>query len=199
MMKLRPLNLQDAPLMLEWMHDLDITQYLRTDFSKKTLLDCEEFIISSHTDKSNLHLAIVSEDDEYMGTISLKNIVDKNAEFAICLRRSAMGSGLASSAMKNILKKGFDELGLETIYWYVSTANKRAIRFYDKNDYNRTDSRPTIIGGGRSSAGHFICLVSRNEIQPYGIILYLHPNITYQTMLISSYIDSLFFCGKAGV
>lgn len=148
MMKLRPLNLQDAPLMLEWMHDLDITQYLRTDFSKKTLLDCEEFIISSHTDKSNLHLAIVSEDDEYMGTISLKNIVDKNAEFAICLRRSAMGSGLASSAMKNILKKGFDELGLETIYWYVSTANKRAIRFYDKNDYNRTDSRPTIIGGG---------------------------------------------------
>ena len=43
--------------------------------------------------KKNIHMAITDDNDEYMGTVSLKNInyIDSFAEFAITVRRTAMG------------------------------------------------------------------------------------------------------------
>ena len=81
-MYLRKLELKDAPLMLAWMHDKGVTEKLRTDFSTKTLQDAEEFIRHSWVDKDNVNLAIASDEDDYMGTVSLKHIEDGNAEFA---------------------------------------------------------------------------------------------------------------------
>ena len=66
-MKLRKLELKDAPLMLEWMHDDDVVQNMKTNFKIKTLEDCEQFINESKVNNANLHLAIVDEFDEYMG------------------------------------------------------------------------------------------------------------------------------------
>ena len=82
-------------------------------------------------------LAAVDDTDIYMGTVSLKNIDNGSSEFAITMRKEAMGKGYAAEAMKQIIDKGFNELGLEYIYWYVNPANKRAVRFYDKNGYQR--------------------------------------------------------------
>lgn len=41
--------------------------------------------------------------------------------------------------MKQILNKGFKDLHLRQIYWCVDSENKRALRFYDKNGYNRVN------------------------------------------------------------
>lgn len=125
--------------MLEWMHDLSVTKDLQTDFSQKTIVDCERFIETSLCDKSNLHLAVADEHDIYMGTVSLKNIMEDSAEFAIVVRKCAMGKGLSKYAMTEMLKIGMKELGLQKIYWYVSPDNKRAVRFYDKGGYQRMD------------------------------------------------------------
>ena len=73
-MNLRKLELKDAPLMLEWMHDPDVVQNMQADFAHKTLSDCENFIRVSYTDDKNLHLAVVDDNNTYMGTVSLKNI-----------------------------------------------------------------------------------------------------------------------------
>lgn len=146
-MKLRKLELKDAPLMLEWMHDKSVVENLRTNFMSKTIDDCEKFIISSQNDRKNLNLAIVDENDTYMGTISLKNIEGKSAEFGITIRASAMGKGYSKAAMEKILRIGFEELGLEQIYWCVSPENKRAVRFYDKNGYERIDAESLRITG----------------------------------------------------
>ena len=43
-MKLRNLILEDAPLMLEWMHDKSVVAHLGTNFAEKTLADCQRFI-----------------------------------------------------------------------------------------------------------------------------------------------------------
>ena len=43
-MYLRKLEMKDAPLMLQWMHDRNVTENLRTDFASKTLQDAENFI-----------------------------------------------------------------------------------------------------------------------------------------------------------
>lgn len=136
-MKLRRLELKDAPFMLEWMHDESVVKDLRTNFLEKTIEDCECFIIAAQKDKRNLNLAIADDNDTYMGTISLKNIKQKSAEFGITIRTEAMGKGYSKSAMQEILKVGFKDLGLIQIYWCVSPNNKRAVRFYDKNGYQR--------------------------------------------------------------
>lgn len=140
-MKLRKLKLVDAPYMLEWMHDKSVVENMNRDFSVYTKEDCERFIINSLNDKNNVHLAIVDSNDEYFGTISLKNIdnINKNAEFGITLRKVAMGKGIASWAMKEIIQYGKETLRLERIYWCVSPENIRAVRFYDKNMYNRIE------------------------------------------------------------
>ncbi len=144
-MKLRRLELCDAPLMIEWMHDKSITNDLRADFSAKTIEDAERFIKQSWNDKKNIHFAIASDGDEYMGTVSLKEIKDQSAEFAIVVRTCAMHKGYAWIGMQLILEKAFQEYGLETVYWCVDRANSRAVRFYDKHNFHEAVDIPKRI------------------------------------------------------
>lgn len=138
-MKLRALEQRDAPLMLEWMHDENVVEHLSAAFATKTEGDCSRFIEASSHDPQNLNLAIADEADTYMGTVSLKHIdiQRREAEFAISIRRCAMGKGFSRFAMAEIIRRGLEELGLDRIYWCVSPENKRAVRFYDKCGYGR--------------------------------------------------------------
>lgn len=139
-MDLRKLELKDAPLMLEWMHDRSVVENLQTNFLEKTLGDCEVFITDSWKNESNLHLAIVDEKDTYMGTVSLKHVKMASAEFGISIRKAAMGKGYARWAMEEIFRMGQEEMKLEQVYWCVNPQNKRALKFYDKNGYARIGS-----------------------------------------------------------
>ena len=141
-MKLRELEYKDAPFMLEWMHDLYVVENLKKNFKTKTLQDCLDFIASSQSTDKNLHLAIVDSADVYMGTVSLKNITEMDAEFAIVIRKFAMGKGYSQYAMTEIIRIGFEKLKLNKIYWCVDSDNKRAIKFYDKNGYQRVKKFP---------------------------------------------------------
>lgn len=132
-MKLRKLETRDADYMLEWMHDAGVVCDMQADFQSKTLEDCKKFIDQSYTEK-NIHMAVVDENDEYMGTVSLKNIDSELscAEFAITIRSCSMGKGYSRFAVQEILRIGFDELKLQYIYWYVNNHNLRAVKFYEK-------------------------------------------------------------------
>ena len=146
-MNLRKLKLKDAPLMLEWMHDGFVIKYMQADFQSKTEDDCRRFITDSWNDRKNLHMAIVDNDDIYQGTVSLKHIAGSSAEFAITIRASAMGKGVSSAAMEQMLKIGFAKLHLSEIYWCVSPENVRAVRFYDKNGYKRINPPENLARG----------------------------------------------------
>lgn len=134
---LRKLNESDADGMLEWMHDVDIQNNFQKNMLDRTLKDVIDFINTSDTiaeDGKSIHFAIADEEDEYLGTISLKNIdfVNKNAEYAICVRKKAQGNGVAYKATKMILEKAFYEYNLKKVYLNVLESNKRAIHFYEK-------------------------------------------------------------------
>lgn len=144
-MKLRKLQPKDAPLMLEWMHDPTVVENLQTNFAEKTLEDCLQFIDNAADSELNLHMAITDDNDEYMGTVSLKHIGQGIAEFAITVRSIAQGKGYAQYGMQEILAYGIHDLGLKAVYWCVSPENGRAVRFYDKNNYVRTEEIPDRI------------------------------------------------------
>lgn len=160
-MRLRKLEDKDAPFMLEWMHDDSVVHFMQADFASKTIEDCKNFITALQDESENIHLAITDDNDEYMGTVSLKNIHDGSAEFAITIRKCAMGKGYSSWGMKEIIKKG-KAMGLDHIYWCVSKENKRAIRFYDKNGYSRIDPSENFRGGVHRKA-------SQQHVLVYGI------------------------------
>ena len=146
-MYLRKLESRDAPAMLSWMHDESVVGHLHTDFTSKSLTDCEKFIVASQNMENDAHFAIASDEDEYMGTVSLKHI-DRDggtAEFAITVRKESMGRGYSWFGMEAILEKAFSDFGLESVYWCVSRKNKRAVRFYDKHNFHEALDIPTEV------------------------------------------------------
>lgn len=137
--KLRVLELKDVPYMLEWMHDPETQRYFEKNMAQISEKEAIEFCLSARKhrtidDGGSIHFAIVDDADEYLGTISLKsiNVKNKNAEYAISIRRKAQGNGTAQAATRLLLKKAFEEYGLHRVYLNVLADNKRAIRFYEK-------------------------------------------------------------------
>ena len=117
---LRKLEERDVSAMLEWMHDETVANNFRFDFMSMTEEKALDFVSKSFSDE-NQHFAIVDEDDNYLGTISLKNIssTDNNAEYAIVLRRNFWGKGYAQKATAEILNYAFNTLKLHKVYLNV--------------------------------------------------------------------------------
>ena len=139
MIFLRELRESDAVDMLEWMHDQDIQKGFNKNMLSVTLEDAKKFCRDSSIpaelkDGANIHWAIVDEQDEYLGTISLKSIdvINKNAEYAISTRKKVHGKGVALSATKQVLTKAFKEYGLHRVYLNVLSDNEAAIHLYKK-------------------------------------------------------------------
>ena len=131
-MKLRKLKEKDAFRMLEWMHYEESKDIFEKDFCNKTIDDVLKFINNERGNE--IHYACVDENDNYLGTVSLKNIDTNNlnAELAISFLREAQGTGAASFAMNEIVNIGFNKLGLYKLYLNVLSTNIRAIKFYIK-------------------------------------------------------------------
>ncbi len=141
MIRLRNLEVKDVPFMLEWMHDPQIQKCFQKNMLGMSQDDAEEFCRTSAENQRNkenecsdIHYAIVEEQDEYLGTISLKSIdrVSASAEYAISTRSCVQGRGVAQEATRLILQKGFNEMGLNRVYLNVLSDNTRAVRFYEK-------------------------------------------------------------------
>lgn len=133
-MILRKLEVKDAEGMLEWMSDPNIKGLFRFSDDALKKENILKFIEMSQCGLLNKHYAIINEEDEYLGTISLKNIdmLNCKAEYAIATRSYIHGNGIAIKATEEILKIGFKELKLNKIYLNVLEINTRAIRFYEK-------------------------------------------------------------------
>lgn len=136
-MFLRALEEKDADGMLEWMKDESISRFFRFCPDEISLESVLNFIRESHADKANRHYAIINEEDEYLGTISLKNIDNRNrnAEYAISLRKCSIGTGVASYASAELLHIAFHEFRLHKVYLNVLSDNTRAVKFYEKSGF----------------------------------------------------------------
>lgn len=134
---LRLLKQKDVNGMLEWMHDPDINKFFRFDAANMTEDKAKEFVeisIKDANEQKSFNYAIINDNDEYLGTISLKDIDwdAKTAEYAISLRRSAQGKGIATLATEKVLEIAFEQLNLNRVFLNVLSENKKAIHLYEK-------------------------------------------------------------------
>lgn len=154
MIELRKLDIKDAMGMLEWMHDPQTQEHFRIPMAEKTWEDALEFIKNAQVqpiDGGSIHYAIVDEKDEYLGTISLKEISfsDKNAEYAISLRKCAQGHGIGREATGQLLRIAFEKFGLERVYLNVLAENIPAVRLYEKCGFSlEGEFRKHLLLGG---------------------------------------------------
>lgn len=130
---IRELKEKDATLMFECLNDKVNTQYMLIGGKNFSYEDCLKFINSSKNDDS-LNFAIVDEEDNWIGTISLKHI-DKEvgqAEYAIITSSRVHGKGYAYKASEELKEYAFSTLKLQRIYLNVASDNLRAINFYKR-------------------------------------------------------------------
>ena len=147
--RLRPLEEKDAARMLEWLRDEDVTRYLRIKRLNQTIDDALRFIENAKNESIDLHRAIADESDLYLGTVSLKNINHKKreAEYAIAMHPSAIGTGAAAAATRMIINHAVEELNLARVYLNVLRVNQRAVKFYEKLGFRYTHSGIAIFEG----------------------------------------------------
>lgn len=155
-MKLRKLEEKDARFMLEWMHDHVVVKYLQANYQEKTIEDCIAFVHNAQMFGKNIHLAIVDDSDEYMGTVSLKNIENQSAEFAIVVRKCASGKGYAKYALQEIMRIGFEIMKLKCIYWYAERENIKAINFYERNGYMSVLPEKMKVNSGKKINSQYV-------------------------------------------
>ena len=131
--------------MLEWMQEPSIACFFRFDAASMTEEKCRAFIDSANREKNSRHYAIADERDEYLGTISLKDIVNGRAEYAVSTRKCAHSTGAALQATQEILRIAFEELGLDTVFLNVLVENERANAFYRKAGFRFTHTERSAL------------------------------------------------------
>lgn len=164
-MRLRDLNLNDAKGMLNWFNDKIVTDYLHGDYDNLTIEDAKRFITEDSRRKDELHKAITTDEDEYVGTVSLRHIdlTEETAELAIVVQSRYFTKGYAWFAVSEMLKYAFNYLNLRGVYWRTHNKNSRAIHFFDKHGFNRPDEDlPKVIKNRHSNEKNLVWYVCLN-------------------------------------
>lgn len=140
-MQLRNLDIADAEGMYAWLSDDKVTSGLNGEYKDCLIQDAKNFIFESAHTSNEVHKAIVTDENDYVGTVSLRFINDpeETAELAIVVQSDFFGKGYAWFGVVSMLKYAFNSLKLHSVYWRVKSDNQRAIRFFQKHGFNSPD------------------------------------------------------------
>lgn len=145
----------DAPLLAQWLTDLEVTTHLGAIGQVFGIEDEEEWVERVRKDRYNPSFSIVlREGQRLIGSLGLKGIDDKRgtAEVGIAIGdKKEWGKGYGAEALRLLVDFGFTLLNLESIYLKLWAFNERARRSYLRagfKDAGRLRSR-LEIGGKR--------------------------------------------------
>lgn len=134
---LRPLDIFDADIILNWFYDREITKFNSHGYFPKTKEEVINYIENSYN-KNKMVLGICNNFGEYhdllIGTISLQEIdwINRSAELAFLISRDYWGKGIATQSGEMMLKHSFDKLNLHRIWMGTPLLNKGMIRVSQK-------------------------------------------------------------------
>lgn len=127
--------------------DDDYQNYLQFINDKKNLIwtdvgiypFCKEDIVKFIKETTGLFLSIFNDQKEHVGNIHLSriNLVSRNAELGIVLAKEHHGKGYGERAIKLVIKHAFEILNLHRIHLTVVSANKAAIKLYERLGFTK--------------------------------------------------------------
>ena len=127
---LRPISLGDAPSLFDYYKEDIVVKYL--PFKKhKTISETEKFIkiffLRNYKERKIGHYAIVfKKENRVIGNVGFNNISysSKEGEMGICLNPSYWGHNLSTELAQEMIRYGFDDLGLKRIIAITFENNK---------------------------------------------------------------------------
>jgi RimJ/RimL family protein N-acetyltransferase len=137
---LEPLRDEDSDALFAWINDEELVR-LSAVFRPVTRAEHDAWFASVRTGT----IWSIREDDALIGTCQLL-VAGPEAELRIRIGvRAAQSRGIGTWAVRELVRRGFDELGLERIWLQVFAVNARAIRAYEKAGFVTVERGSTLI------------------------------------------------------
>lgn len=179
-MNLIPLEERHVVDFLNWEDHTD-PLYAMYNF-EETRETIGEWYLWKTEDKRDLYYAMM-EKGRAIGYIGLKNIspITRKGEVGIIIDRAEMGKGYGREAMEKLLRVGFNELKLETVYLEVLPWNERAIKLYKKMGFQKTATfyRPVDLPEDEKSLQAFMPYKDKiRKGRSYSAVLVDHMELT---------------------
>ena len=137
---LRPIEPEDAEVMVPWMNDAEVTRTLQAP-RPTTLEDERAFVERMTKSETNITLGIVTRaGDRFIGTASLMKIQwrERQACFGIAIGdKSNWGRGYGTETTRLLVDHSFDTLNLNRLWLHVYDFNAAGLRAYEKAGFRR--------------------------------------------------------------
>lgn len=140
---LRPLVKDDVPLLIKWINDPEVIQYLNVYMPTMEAAEYEWFDNLHKQKQKNVVLAIVV-DGKTIGTTGIHGIDGKNRRAstgALIGEKEYWGKGYGSEAKMLMLHFAFNILNLRKIYSEVFVFNERSHKYLMKCGYEEEGRR----------------------------------------------------------
>ncbi|HKI32741.1 MAG TPA: GNAT family protein [Gemmataceae bacterium] len=141
---LRPLERPDAPALVTWLNEPEVTHFLNAH--KPMTVRAEEEFIDHIDEGDDLVLGIVlREGDRLIGVAGLHQIDQRcrRAAFGIFVGdKTQWGKGFGTEATRLILGHAFQTLNLNRVWLHVFEYNARGVRAYEKAGFRREGVLP---------------------------------------------------------
>ncbi len=136
MLKLREIEKSDLTVINQWRNDTDLISYLGAPF-RYINFDTDVNWYNEYLQKrsSSIRCAIVNENNDILGLVSLLNIdyINRSAVLHIMIGdKNSRGKGIGSFAVNSIVDHAFDNLNLRRIELEVLESNSIARHLYRK-------------------------------------------------------------------
>ena len=118
-------------------NDPEISKYISREYHKYTYEEEECWVERKLEEKENSFSMIEKNTGEYIGNISIVNIVNDVGEMGICITSKKQDKHYGTEAIETIIDYGFNKLKLNTIYLKVFSFNERAIHCYKKLGFTK--------------------------------------------------------------
>jgi RimJ/RimL family protein N-acetyltransferase len=136
----RALEKEDAPVLVPWFNDPEVTRSLLV-FRPLSRLQEEEFIAKANQDEHELTLGIaLKSPDKLIGGIGLHGLDFRNrvAAFGIAIGdKLEWGKGYGTEATRVILQHAFESLNLNRVWLHVYEFNERGRRAYERVGFKK--------------------------------------------------------------
>ena len=138
---LRPLEREDAPRLVPWINDAEVTRTLEVFYRPMNLQTELEFIENIYKSEHDVVLGIaVKQTDALIGATGLHRLDGKNrrASFGIFIGEKAeWGKGYGTEVTTLMTGYAFETLNLNRVWLHVYEYNERGIWAYEKVGFKR--------------------------------------------------------------
>jgi RimJ/RimL family protein N-acetyltransferase len=134
---LKPLTVADLDNVMTWVNDHETLSYFanrQKDITRDEERKYIEHLVASKTDLAYSIFFRDEGDETYLGQCSLNQIYwpAGNGRLFVVIRKEAQGWGYGTEAIKELLKKAWDELNLHKVFLIVRKDNRHAQAKYLK-------------------------------------------------------------------